>query len=303
MNIKKIWKALSTPSYLVEVFLRKTSSLWPDKLYITLLYRVKFGKSIDWKNPKTFNEKLNWEKLYLHEPRFTIMADKYDVKKYVANIIGEEYIVPCYGVWEKYEDIPFETLPDKFVIKMTHDSFGAIVCRDKSVFDYKKAHAAVKYATGRNWFPYNREWVYKDIKPRIIIDKFLDDHSGRELKDYKFWCFNGEPKIMYFTNKAASIFENFYDMSFRPLDINHGAERHKPEFEKPQAFDLMKKLATKLSKDIPFVRVDFFFVDGQVYFGEYTFYDWGGMKPFADDKWDYMLGSWIQLPFEEKVNR
>lgn len=294
--IKAFKKAIVRPAYVAEFIMWKTASLWPDKLYISVLYRIKFKQMLNWKNPQTFNEKLNWIKLYHREHRFTTMADKYEVKKYVANIIGEEYIVPNYGVWDNYDNIPFDRLPKQFVMKMTHDSFGAIVCRDKYQFDHARAKIAVKSSVERNWYPFNREWVYKDIKPRIIIDKFLDDYSGHELRDYKFWCFDGEPKVMYLTNKASCVFENFYDMDFKPLDIDHGFKRHNPEFDKPEEFELMKQLARKLSKDIPFVRIDFFYVENKVYFGEYTFYDWGGMKPFRDLKWDIILGSWIKLP-------
>lgn len=293
--LKKIHKVLTNPSFVLVLFLKKTRKIWPDKFYISAIYRLRFKKKLNWKNPQTFNEKLNWEKLYNRNPQYTIMADKYRAKEYIGNIIGGEYIVPCYGVWDKFEDIPFDELPNEFVVKTTHDSFGAMLCKDKATFDYKKAKDRVRESLSRNWYPYLREWVYKDIQPRIIIEKLLDDHSGHELQDYKFWCFNGEPKVMYITNKGKSIFENFYDMDFQPLAINHSFERRVPEFEKPEAFELMKSLAKKISQDIPFVRVDFFYVDGQVYFGECTFYDWGGLTPFKDDKWDIELGQWIDL--------
>ena len=146
----------------------------------------------------------------------------------------------------------------------------------------------------RNYFYLKREWVYKDIKPRIIIDKYLDDHTGNELRDYKFLCFNGQPIYMYCTIKGKNIFENYYDMNFTPVGVNHGFPRHLPEFEKPEGFELMKVLASKLSQGIPFVRVDFFEVEGKVYFGEFTFYDWAGLRPFEGD-WDKELGKLIVL--------
>ena len=191
-------------------------------------------------------------------------------------------------------------MPDQFVIKTTHDSSGVITCKDKNWLDKVNAKKIVEASLKRNWYPHLREWVYKDIQPRILIDALLDDHSGTELRDYKFWCFNGQPKVMYFTNKGKVIKENFYDMDFNPLTINHGFERIQPEFEKPEPFELMKSLASKISKGIPFVRVDFFYVDGKVYFGECTFYDWGGMRPFKDFKDDEMLGSWIDLSIINK---
>lgn len=299
-QMKNKLKKLLDFHHCVDSFFRHTCNLWPDKLYISMVYWGRFHRRLNWQKPQSFNEKLNWEKVYNRNPLYTRMADKYEAKEYVRSIIGDEYIVPCYGVWDKYEDIPFEQMPDQFVLKMTHDSFGATICKDKNTFDYERARSRVVESISRNWYPYLREWVYKDIKPRIIIDKLLDDHSGHELVDYKFWCFNGVPKVLYFTNKADSVFENFYDMDFKPLNINHGFKRHIPEFEKPEAFELMKELASKLSKGIPFVRIDFFYVEGKVYFGECTFYDWAGMRPFTDYNWDLQLGSWIDLSIIKK---
>lgn len=296
--IQKIKVAIANPRLALDILYVNFCGFLPDKLYLSILYRFRFGRKLNWNKPTSMNEKLNWEKLNLHNPLFTRMADKYEAKAYIASIIGEEYIVPNYGVWDDFDEIPFEKMPNQFVLKMTHDSFGAIICKDKSKFDKDSARRNVIKSTSRNWYPALREWVYKDIRPRIIIDQLLDDHSGHELKDYKFWCFNGEPKVIYLTNKSSNIFENFYDMDFQPLDINHGFPRMSPEFDKPEAFELMKSLATKISKDIPFVRVDFFYVEGKVYFGECTFYDWGGMKPFVDYNWDLKLGSWIKLPID-----
>lgn len=272
-----------------------TAKFWPDKLYLTLQYRLNFGRWLNWENPLSFNEKLNWEKLYNHNPLYNILADKHKAKEYVGNIIGKEHIVPSYGVWKTFDEIDFTKLPKQFVLKTSHDSSGATICTDKDNFDHEAARKKLELSLKRNWYSHLREWVYKDIEPVILADKYLDDHSGTELRDYKFWCFNGEPKVMYLTNKGEHIIENFYDMDFNPLQIDHGFERQKPEFDKPEAFEEMKALATKISKDIPFVRVDFFYVDGVVYFGECTFYDWGGMRPFKDYETDLMLGSWMDI--------
>lgn len=270
-----------------------------DKLYLEVKYYSRFSRKIDWKNPLTFNEKLNWLKLYYHDTKLTTMADKYAVKELVSQIIGEEYVVPCYGVYKSIDEIDFPNLPDKFVIKATHDSSGALVCKDKSNLDIESVRAKYAKILKRNWYYSSREWVYKNIPPRIIVDKYLDDGRHGELQDYKFWCFNGEPTYMYITNKGASIFENFYDMDFNPVDIDHGFPRTNPEYEKPVGFELMKELAGKLSQGIPFVRVDFFDVAGKIYFGEFTFYDWAGLKPFANEKWDRELGNRIILPLKK----
>ena len=187
-------------------------------------------------------------------------------------------------------------MPDKFVLKATHDSGGATICKDKSSFNKRLAKIKFDHDLRVTYCYRTGEWVYKNVKHRIIADMLLDDKSGNEIQDYKFWCFNGEPKIMYITNKGKNIYENFYDMEFKPSPINHGFPRKEPEYVKPDNFDLMKDLAKKLSKDIPFVRIDFFNISGKVYFGEYTFYDWAGLRPFAEEKWDLLLGSWIKIP-------
>ena len=263
-------------------------------------YYLTFHEKLDLVNPQSFNEKMNWLKLYDRQDIYTMMADKYAVKAYVEKRIGKEYVVPNYGVYERWEDIDFNQLPDQFVIKGTHDSGGAFVCKDKKTFDFKNVERRIKHNLKINYFYPVREWPYKNIKPRIIVDQLLDDHSGHELRDYKFWCFNGKPTYMYITNKGKEIKENFYDMGFSPVAINHGFERTVPEYDKPAEFELMKSLATKLSAGIPFVRVDFFDVDGRVYFGEFTFFDWGGMRPFRDD-WDLKLGSLLVLPDKKRV--
>lgn len=249
---------------------------------------------MDWDNPKTFNAKLTWLKVYNRKDIYTTMVDKFAVKEYVRQRIGGKYIVENYGVYDRWEDIDFDKLPNQFVLKCTHDSGGAFVCRDKTTWDRE----AVRKKLEENLSTYNyniaREWPYKNVPHRMIVDRLLDDHTGNELRDYKFWCFNGKPTYMYCTIKAKSIYENFYDMDFKPVDIDHGFPRHQPEFEKPIEFEEMKELAAKLSVGIPFVRVDFFDVDGHIYFGEFTFFDWGGKRPFRNG-WDDKLGALIDL--------
>lgn len=294
--IKKVYRVLANPRQYMEGYVKSKRNEWDDEKFLKALYRVTFGRKLHLDNPRSFNEKLNWMKLNVHNPLYTNMADKYKAKEIAASLIGLEHIVPCYGAWEKFDDIDWDSLPEQFVLKCTHDSSGVILCRDKKKLDKEAARKKIERCLGRNYYSYACEWVYKDIKPLIIADKLLDDHSGTELRDYKFWCFNGEPKYMYFSNKGKNIIENFYDMDFNPVYINHGFERRIPEFEKPVAFEEMKRYAAKLSKDIPFVRVDFFYVDGVVYFAEWTFYDWGGLRPFADYQQDLDLGKLLVLP-------
>lgn len=293
---KRFVESVKSPKFGIELLVRNTACKFiSDKNYIQFVAKLRFGKTFDLQDPKTFNEKLNWLKLYDRKPLYTKLADKYAVKSYVRDLIGDEYVVPCFGVWEHFDDIDFDKLPSSFVLKCTHDSSGAVICKDKAELDLKEIRSFVDRCLRKNNFYHSREWAYKDIPHKVIADMLLDDGSGHELRDYKFWCFNGVPKYMYCTNKAEDIFENFYDMDFNPVEINHGFRRQVPEFNCPKEFHLMKDLAAKLSSGIPFVRVDFFDVKGRVYFGEFTFYDWAGFRPFADDKWDVYLGSLIDL--------
>lgn len=294
---KLLYYLSSKDRFLERVLYTFSPFIKNDRKYIELKWKTKgMGYKLDLDNPITFNEKLNWLKLHDRKAIYSRMADKYEAKKIVAKIIGEEYVVPCYGVWNSVDEIDYNTLPNKFILKCTHDSGSRIICRDKKRLNISDANLSLSKALSHTYYLGGREWIYKDIKPRVLAEKFLDDHSGTELRDYKFWCFNGEPKVVYCTNKGDNIFENFYDMDFKVLNINHGFERHVPEFVAPSGFEEMKTLAAKLSKDIPFVRVDFFQVEDKVYFGEFTFYDWGGLRAFSDYKTDLDLGKIIKLP-------
>ncbi len=279
-------------------FFRYSSLFLSDRKYIEFQFKYLIGYSLNLEQPQTFNEKLNWLKFNFRKPIFTKMADKFEAKEIVRNAIGEEYVVPLLGVWSDVNDIDFEKLQYPCVLKATNDSSGVIICKSYNSINVTDIKRRLSKSIGRNWYSQSKEWVYKDITPRIIADQYLDDHSGHELTDYKFWCFNGKPRVMYCTNKAIDIYENFYDMDFRPLDISHGYKRRAPEFIKPDKFEQMKKLCEKLSAglDLPFVRIDFFYVNGHIYFGEFTFYEWGGIKPFTDINWDYKLGKMLKLP-------
>ena len=269
-----------------------------DEQFLKIIYKLALGKKLDLDNPITFNEKLNWLKLNDRNPQYSLLADKYEVKKIVAEKIGQEYVVPCYGAWDKFEDIDFDSLPEAFVLKANHDSSGATICKEKSKIDKQLLSQHFQRLLSRNYFYVGaREWPYKNIKPQILAEKLLEDSSGGRLRDYKFWCFNGEPLYMYCTVKGGDVYENFFDMNFNPVDISHGFRRLAPEPAKPHNFELMKQLAAQLSSGIPFVRIDFFEVNDKVYFGEYTFYDWGGLKPFVDYQQDMHLGSLINLDY------
>lgn len=271
-----------------------------DRAFIKWDYYFGMGKFPDLDNPKRFNEKLQWLKLHDKRPEYTLMVDKYEAKKYVAGILGEEYIIPTLGVWERFEDIDFDALPQQFVLKCTHDSGGLVICPDKSKLNIEKAQKKINKRLKRNQFRKHREYPYKGVKPRIIAEQFMVDESGTELKDYKFFCFNGEPKMLLLaSNRGKGTYMNFYDMEFNLLPVQRAAHPNaKNLFVKPDGFDKMKQLAKTLSKGIPHIRVDFYNINGKIYFGELTFFSGSGNIPFHPDEWDYKIGEWLELPKE-----
>lgn len=296
MNIKY---AITHPRATVTYLLRKCHFI-PDKLYLELVYFLQMKKSLNLKDPKTFTEKLQWLKLYNRRPEYTMMVDKHAVKSYVSKMIGEEYIIPSLGVYKTFEEIDFDALPNQFVLKCTHDSGSIVICRDKSNFDKEAARKKLMRKFKSNMFWHGREWPYKNVRPRILAEAYMEDSVTDELRDYKFFCFNGECKALFVATDRQTPGEevkfDFFDMNYNHLDVRNGHPNAKMLPEKPQQFELMIKLAQKLSKDIPHVRIDFYEVDGRVYFGEMTFFHFNGTVRFEPEKWDYKLGSWIKLP-------
>lgn len=271
----------------------------PAEEFLKIRYRSEFGRELNLECPETYTEKLQWLKLYDHRPEYTLMVDKFAVKQYVAERIGEEYVIPLLGVWERVEDIDFASLPEKFVLKTTHDSGGLVICKDKKELDIQKAIKKFTYFLNRRYYDYNREWPYKNVKPRIIAEQYMEDSTYRELRDYKFFTFGGVPKVLYIAQgrgKGEPTVADFFDMDFNhlPFSIDHDTADVPPE--KPQNFELMKKLAAKLSEGTPQLRVDFYEVDGRVYFGEMTFFHCSGLAPFHPKEWDRIFGDWVTLP-------
>lgn len=226
------------------------------------------------------------------------MVDKYEVKKYVADIIGEQYIIPTLGVWDRVEDIDFDSLPNQFVLKCTHDSGGLVICRDKNKLDISSAKNKLKKSLKSNYYLHGREWPYKDVKPRIIAEQYMVDESGYELKDYKFFCFHGEPKYcQVISGRDTEMCVDFYDGNWRHQPFHEPAEYpfSQSEIRKPLMYDKMIELAKVLSQDIPFVRIDFYDINGAIYFGEITFFPTSGLGEFSPNEWNYKFGSWINL--------
>lgn len=297
----KIRKYIKNPFRVFSILAMRGFFNWlEDEQYVKLQFRAQVGKWPNLKNPETFNEKLQWLKLHDRKPIYTTMVDKYAVKKYVADLIGEEYIIPTLGVWDKFEDIDFDALPNQFVLKCTHDSGGLVICRDKDSLDKRKAKEKIERSLKRNYYWSGREWPYKDVKPRIIAEQYMEDTKTEELRDYKFFCFDGVAKALFIATdrqkEGEEVKFDFYDMDFRHLDFKQGHPNASVSPAKPETFNEMRQLAEKLSKGIPQLRVDFYEVNGKAYFGELTFSHFSGMVPFNPEKWDETFGSWIKLP-------
>lgn len=275
----------------------------PDKYYIKLKYFTTYKKRLNLKNPITFSEKIQWLKLYDRKPIYSTMVDKYEAKKYVANIIGDEYIIPTIGIYDKFEDIDFNSLPNSFVIKCTHDCGSVTVVKDKKDLNVEEVREKINRNLRNNYYYTSREWPYKNVKPRIIIEKYMTNNSNNKdesMRDYKFFCFDGVPEIMYLSegmedHSTASM--NFYDMDFNLTDCKR-RDFKKLDYtpSKPKTFEQMKQFASVLSKGIPHLRVDFYEIDGHIYFGELTFSTCSGFIPFEDKKWDKIMGDWLTLP-------
>lgn len=279
--MNKIVKYIKRPSNILLYLMNKNFFKWiPDEKYITIKYKLEMNQKLNLKEPKTFNEKLQWLKLYDRKPEYTKMVDKYEAKKYVADIIGEEYIIPTLGVWDKFEDIDFTKLPNQFVLKPTHASGNVFICKNKDEIDYKKLKKTVQKWLKRNYYLVHREWPYKNVKPRIIAEEYMEDQIG-ELIDYKVYAFNGQcdyVMVCFDRIKGETKFI-YYDRNwnikkeFSKDGIKYGDTI---KIEKPKNLDKMFEFAEILSKNIPFIRVDFYESNGNLYFGELTFYPSAG---------------------------
>lgn len=297
---------MKTDSKLKALFYR-LMLLLPDKWYIMLKFYKNFGHFPNLKDPVTFSEKIQWLKLQNRNPLYTKMVDKYEAKKYVANIIGEEYIIPTLGVWDKAEDIDFDILPDQFVLKATHDSGRVIICRDKSTLDRSWAIEEMRQSLKRDFYSVTREWPYKNVPRRIIAEQLLVDETGTEdIKDYKLFCFDGKVKFLKVDfNRFIQHRANYFDKDWNLLEF--GEKTYPPDtkiiIQRPDGLAEMIGLAEKLSKSLQFVRTDFYYLNNRIYFGEITFYPNSGFCPFIPDGWDERLGKLIKLNDESKICR
>lgn len=286
-------------------------------------YKLTTGKDLNLDNPQTYNEKLQWLKLYYRKPIMSTMVDKVEAKKYVADLIGEKYIIPTLGVWERFEDIDFDILPNQFVLKCSHDSGGLVICKDKSKLNKAKARKKIEKSLRTNYYFQNREWPYKNVKPRIIAETYMSAHSKEfvlsdttiidtdtlqsryGLLDYKFMCFNGEVKALFLdigvvgnsNGHASNYYRSIFDREWNIMPFNETREHFPAAIQKPDFYEDMIAIAEKLSSGFPHMRVDLYYINGQIYVGELTFFHGSGFSnKFEPEEWDYTFGSWIKLP-------
>lgn len=298
--VKKIVVVFQKPKILLNVFLNHIASyIKDDATFIKIKWKLSdMQYPLNLENPRTFSEKLQWLKLHDRHSEYTQMVDKATAKDYVASIVGDKYIIPTYGIWNSVDEIEWDKLPNKFVVKATSDSGGVIICKDKSNLNIQAAVAKLKKQGSRSYYYQNREYPYRDVPHRYIAEAYMEDESGYELKDYKFFCFNGEPKFVQIDfDRYSNHRRNVYDINWNLLDLQIKFPKgHDRVFPKPENYDEMVEISRKLSKGIPHVRIDLYNANGKIYFGEITFFHESGMAVFTPLEWDYKFGEFLKLP-------
>lgn len=301
-TIRRLKSFITDPSlrkwYIIQIQDRIKSM--PDREYIEKLFLLWVGYHPNLDNPKTLCEKLNWLKLNNRRPEYTDMVDKYKVKQFVAEKAGEKYVTPLLGVWDKFEEIDFDKMPEAFILKCNHDS-GSVIVKDKHHFDKDGTATAFHEKLKRDYFRGRREWPYKNVQRKIIAEPYYDSLGKRDSVEYKLTCMNGKVKFTTVcTGIAHAAFEDrnndHFDRDWKRLDFSVNYKSSGKQIEKPYFIDEMIEVAEKLADGIPYVRVDFYVIDGQIKFGEMTFFTWGGFMRFDPPQWDKILGSWMKLP-------
>jgi hypothetical protein len=274
-----------------------------DEKYIRLTYRLAFGRKLDLDNPKAFTEKLNWYKLYYHDPLMQKCADKYDVRDYVASTVGEQYLNECLGIWNNVDEIDFEALPNQFVLKPTNGSGDVVICNDKTTLNWEQAKKTLVQNSKRHFSSKTKEWAYYGLPYRIIGERLIKSSDENQIKDYKFFCFGGIPKFLFVGSERGTehLKFDFFDTDWNWLPVTN-AHEHNPKLKRPEHFEEMLDVAAKLSKPFPHARIDLYEEEGKVFFGEITFYHFGGFTRFEPDEWDFKFGEYFEIKkIPEKV--
>ena len=305
-KIERIINLVKDPAISFRYFSRIGFLGWmSDEKFLKKEYYIKMGKKLDLNNPKTFNEKIQWLKLNDRNSFYAKLVDKYEVKEIVSKTIGKDYVIPALGVFEKFDNISFDKLPNQFAIKCTHDSGGIAICKDKSSFDIKSARKKINKSLRRNYYYVHREWPYKYVKPRIIIEKYMKDDDNDELVDYKVMCFGGQAKMIFTCTErfGDGLKVTFFDLSWNKLPFTRHYPPSEKEIKKPKNLKKMIELSEKMSQNIPFVRIDWYEINDKLYFGEYTFYPGSGLEEFSPGSWDKKIGDLIDLDLVKKEKR
>jgi len=291
---------MKNPNKLINYFgSRGWMKFIPDRIYLKIIYRARMGSKLKLSNPITFNEKIQWLKIYNKNPVYTQLVDKYEVRKHIEETIGKEYLIPLLGVYDSVDEIDFDALPNQFVLKCTHDSGSLVLCKNKKELDIPAIKRKLNNSLKRNYYYTGRERPYKNVKPRLVCEKYMEDESETELKDYKFMCFNGKVKCSFVCTDRRSndgLKVTFFDLNWKEMPFTRHYPKSQRAITKPLEYNRMIALSEILSKGIPFVRLDFYEIDGKIYFGEFTFSPGSGMEEFSPANYDELLGSWITIP-------
>ena len=298
--MRPLHQLIRDPKAILLGIMRHTASLWPDKLYLKIVYPLHMGKSLNLNNPRTFTEKLNWLKVNLRNENYSQLVDKYEVKQFVRERLGgNEHVIKNLGVWNSFDEIDFDSLPNQFVLKTTNGggNTSVVICKDKKKLNIEECRKKLTLKSGKI-FLWSREYPYYNVVPRIIAEEFIETEDD-ELSDYKIFCFNGEPKFLFVgterQKKGTEVKFDFFDTEFNHLPIRNGHENSSHQILRPKNFEEMLEIAKKLSAGFPQVRVDFYNVNGKIYFGEMTFFHFAGFVPFEPEEWDYKFGDMLNL--------
>lgn len=302
--MRPILELIKKPKAILLGIMTHTASLWPDKLYLKIIYPLHMRKPLNLRNPRSFTEKLNWLKVNLKNDKYAQLVDKYEVKKFVTERLGgDEHVIKNLGVWNSFEEIDFEKLPKQFVLKTTNGggNTSVVICKDKTKLNIEECRKKLVLTPGKR-FLWSREYPYYNVVPRIIAEEFIETEDD-ELSDYKIFCFKGEPKFLFVgterQKKGTEVKFDFFDIEFNHLPVRNGHSNSSNSIPKPKNFEQMLEIAKKLSSGIPQVRVDLYNVDGKIYFGEMTFFHFAGFVPFDPEEWDYKFGEMLVLPHEK----
>lgn len=291
-------ESLLKPNRVIAQFVKAISPLIKDdEMYLRIVYYLETKKKLNLTPPVSFNEKMQWLKLHCKNETYTNLVDKATVKEYISQCIGDKYLIPTLGVYDTVEDIDFELLPNQFVLKCTHDSGGLVICKDKRDLNIAAVKKKMKKSLRTNFYMRGREYPYKNVRPRIIAEKYMDDNTETGLIDYKIYCFRGIPQfLLVVSNRTVCAYFDYYDLDFNHLPFMWGGANSPYKIRRPKKLDEMIFLAKKIAKDSIQMRVDFYEVQGNVYFGEITFFDGAGFTPFEPMEWDEKIGKLLNLP-------